>query len=85
MIYNRRNRKQEAQYFREICIKLQTVTGVPEAEILKIIFPKCSVRDYLAVPASAEQREKIEAAFVGMEQGIWGKTGMCYTKREVIQ
>ncbi|MDE7331423.1 MAG: hypothetical protein K2O16_04180 [Lachnospiraceae bacterium] len=82
VIYNHRSRKQEAQYFHEICIKLQEVTGVPEAEILKITFPKCSVRDYLAVPASAEHRKKIEAAFICMEQGIWGKTGMCRIPRE---
>lgn len=82
VIYNHRSRKQEAQYFHEICIQLQEVTGVPAGEILKITFPKCSVRDYLAVPASAEHREKIKAAFFSMEQGIWGKTGMCRIPRE---
>jgi hypothetical protein len=79
LIYNHRSRKQEAQYFHEICSKLQEVTGVPENDILKITFPKCSVRDYLAVPASMEHREKLEAAFMGMEQGTWGKMGMCRT------
>lgn len=77
LIYNHRSRKQEDQYFHEICIKIQEVTGVPEAEVLKITFPKCSVRDYLAVPASTEYREMIKAAFISMEQGIWGRTGMC--------
>ena len=81
LIYNHRSRKQEGQYFHEICGKLQKATGVPERDILKITFPKFSVRDYLAVPASAEHREKIEAAFTIMEQGIWGKTGMCRIPR----
>lgn len=77
LIYNHRCRKQEAQYFHEICHKLQEITGVSMTDILKITFPKCSVRDYLAVPASAEHCEKIEIAFIAMNQGIWGKTGMC--------
>lgn len=77
LIYNHRSRKQEIQYFHEICSKLQKATGVPKTDILKITFPKCSVRDYLAVPALAEHQKKIAAAFKIMEQGIWGKTGMC--------
>lgn len=81
LIYNHRCRKQEAQYFSKICGRLQEITGIPETEILKITFPKCSVRDYLAVPASEDHREKIEAAFSAMEQGIWGKIGMCRIPR----
>lgn len=77
LIYNHRSRKQETQYFHEICSKLQEVIGISESEILKITFPKCSVRDYLAVPASTKHRKKIEAAFTTMEQGVWGETGMC--------
>ena len=81
LIYNHRSRKQEGKYFREICSKLQETTGVPESKILKITFPKCSIRDYLAVPASEEQRMKIEAAFTDMEQTVWGKKGMCRIPR----
>lgn len=81
LIYNHRSRKQEAQYFHDICLKLQEVTGVPETDILKITFPKCSVRDYLAVPASKEHREKIEAAFTDMAYGAWGENGMCRMPR----
>ena len=50
-------------------------------EVREITFPKCSVRDYLAVPASEDHREKIEAAYSAMEQGIWGKIGMCRIPR----
>ena len=81
VIYNHRSRKPKDVYFWEICSRLQEITGVPESEILKITFPKCSVRDYLAVPASAEHREKIESAFLSMEQGVWGKMGMCRVPR----
>ena len=77
LIYSHRSRKPEECAFREICMKLQETTGVPESEILKITFPKCSVRDYLAVPASMEHRIRIEAAFLSMQQGMWGKKGMC--------
>ena len=82
LIYNHRSRKQEDAYFRELSEKLGEITGVPESRILKITFPKCSVRDYLAVPASDVHRENIKAAFVSMDQGIWGKTGMCRMPRE---
>ena len=81
LIYNHRSRKQETQYFHEICYKLQEATGITETDILKITFPKCSVRDYLAVPASMEQREKIDAAFTAMERGVWGENGMCRITR----
>ena len=82
LIYNHRSRKQEDAYFRELSEKLGEITGVPESRILKITFPRCSVRDYLAVPASDVHRENIKAAFVSMDQGIWGKTGMCRMPRE---
>lgn len=81
LIYNHRSRKQETQYFHEICYKLQEATGITETDILKITFPKCSVRDYLAVAASMEQREKIETAFTAMERGVWGENGMCRIPR----
>ena len=77
LIYNHRSRKKEGKYFSEICAKLQKATGIPETEILKITFPRYSVRDYLVVPASEEHREKIESAFNAMVQGIWGRIGMC--------
>ncbi|MBQ8329762.1 MAG: hypothetical protein IJX83_09120, partial [Lachnospiraceae bacterium] len=36
-----------------------------------------SVRDYLAVPASEDHAKKIRDAFEIMEQGIWGRLGVC--------
>ena len=81
LIYNHRRRIPEARYFQEICSRLQETSGVPESEIQKITFPKCSVRDYLAVPAFEEHRKKIEAAFLSMEKGIWGEMGMCRIPR----
>lgn len=77
LIYSHRSRMLQEQYFHEICSKLQEATGIAEKDIWKITFPKYSVRDYLAVPASDEHRKKIESVFTFMEQGVWGKTGMC--------
>ena len=81
LIYNHRSRKPEGKYFHEICSKLRDATGIQESDILKITFPKYSVRDYLAVPASADHRRRIEAAFTSMEKGVWGRTGMCRIPR----
>lgn len=81
LIYNHRSRKPEERYFQEICDGLQEATGIQKSEILKITFPKCSVRDYLSVPASKEHRDKIEAAFLSMTQGVWGEMGMCRISR----
>lgn len=77
LIYNHRSRKQEGAYFRELCEKLGKITGVPESRILKITFPRCSIRDYLAVPASDVHYGKIRAAFSDMEKGVWGQNGVC--------
>ena len=55
--------------------------GVSESAILKITFPKCSVRDYLAVPASEEHSRIIKETFTAMEESIWGKKGMCRIPR----
>ena len=77
LIYNHRSRKPKERYFQELCSKLQDASGVPDSDILKITFPRCSVRDYLALPASGEHRRKIETAFLSMERGTWGEMGMC--------
>ena len=77
LIYNHRCRKQESIYFHEICEKLEKSIGIPEEKLLKITFPKCSVRDYLAVPASEDHVKKIRDAFSSMEQGIRGELGVC--------
>ena len=77
LIYNHRCRKPENVYFHDICERLEKSTGVTEEKILKITFPKCSVRDYLAIPASEDHAKKIRDAFVSMEQGIWGELGVC--------
>ena len=82
LIYNHRSRKQEGVYFHELCEKLGKITGVSESKILKITFPRCSIRDYLAVPASIEHYEKIRAAFSDMEQGVWGRNGVCRIPEE---
>lgn len=82
LIYNHRSRKPERKYFHEICSRLQEATGVPESDILKITFPKYSVRDYLAVPSSEDHRRKIEAAFTAMEKGVWGQMGMSRIPRK---
>lgn len=81
LIYNHRSRKPEERYFQELCSKLQDASGVLDSKILKITFPRCSVRDYLALPASGDHRRKIEAAFLSMEQGIWREMGMCRRPR----
>lgn len=81
LIYNHRSRKTEELYFHELCEKLGKITGVPESRILKITFPRCSVRDYLAVPASDEHYKKIRAAFTEMENGLWGQSGVCRIPR----
>lgn len=77
LIYNHRCRKSEEKYFQDICGKLQEHTGIDADNVLKITFPKCSVRDYLAVPASKDHAKKIRDAFEIMEQGIWGRLGVC--------
>ena len=81
LIYNHRCRKQEDVYFHEMCEKLEKITGILGREILKITFPRCSVRDYLALPVSKEHAEKIQDAFASMEQGIWGQLGVCRIPR----
>ena len=77
LIYNHRSRKPEEKYFHEICEKLQSYTGIAANSILKITFPRCSVRDYLAVPVSEEHSKMIRQAFENMEKGIWGELGIC--------
>ena len=81
LIYNHRCRKPETRYFHEICDKLEAVTGLPAAKILKITFPKCSVRDYFALSVTSEHHQIIKSTFHAMEKGIWGKTGMCRIPR----
>lgn len=81
LIYNHRCRKTEEKYFHDICEKLQESTGVEERDILKITFPKCSVRDYLAVPISKDHSKKIQNAFFSMTQGMWGRLGVCRIPR----
>lgn len=77
LVYNHRCRKPKKQYFQNICEKLQAFTDVSESQILKITFPKGSVKDYLFIPASNEHYEKVKAAFLMIEQSIWGQMGMC--------
>ena len=82
MIYNHRSRKHEDIYFYELCEKLAKATGISESRILKITFPRCSIRDYLAVPASNEHYKKINAAISDMVNCVWGQLGVCRMPRE---
>lgn len=67
----------QAQYFHDIAEKLEEYTEVSEEDILKITFPKFSVRDYLAIPVTKDHQKKMLSAFSDMEQGIWGQLGVC--------
>ncbi len=77
LIYNHRSRKKEEEYFHEICSNLALFSGISENEILKITFPRCSVRDFFALPVSEDHARKIQNAFLSMEQGIWGQFDVC--------
>ncbi len=77
LVYNHRCRKKEEIYFHEICCKLRKCSLIPEDSILKITFPKRSVRDYFAIPVSEEHAVKIRSAFSDMAFGIWGELGVC--------
>lgn len=77
LVYNHRGRKPEGQYFRVLYHRLSGTVGVPEEELLAITFPKCSVRDYIAIPASEDHYIKIKTAMEGMVEGIWGQMGVC--------
>lgn len=77
LVYNHRGRKQEGLYFRELYHKLSDVTEEQEENLLAITFPKCSVRDYIAIPASKDHYIKLKAAMDGMIEGIWGQMGVC--------
>lgn len=81
LIYNHRSRKKESVYFHDIFLTLHDFTGVPAEDIMAITFPRRSVRDYLAVPASQEHRGRIAAAFHAMEDSTWGMVGMCKEAR----
>lgn len=77
LVYNHRSRKQEGLYFRELYQGLTRNIEVSEEDLLAITFPKCSVRDYIAIPASKDHFIKIKTAMEGMVEGIWGQMGMC--------
>ncbi len=77
IVYNHRCRKPEEKYFQDICENLQMHVGIPESKILKITFPKCSVRDYFAIPVSQAHSDKVLVAFQMMENSLWGQSGMC--------
>lgn len=77
LIYNHRCRKPEKLYFDEICTRLRMHLDVNNDQILKITFPRITVRDYLAVCAASEHYNKIQRVFAEMDNGIWGRMGMC--------
>ena len=79
LIYNHRSRKTELQYFCEIESQLREI--IPErmhnTEIFEITFPRYSVRDYFAIPASPEHANRIQIAFSTMLSGKWIEKRMC--------
>ncbi|MBQ7541941.1 MAG: hypothetical protein IJT44_06575 [Clostridia bacterium] len=79
LIYNHRSRKNELEYFREIESRLRE--KIPETlrdtELFTITFPRFSVRDYFAIPASPEHAKMIQNAFSTMLSGIWKEKRMC--------
>lgn len=79
LIYNHRSRKSELQYFCEIESQLREI--IPErmhnTEIFEITFPRYSVRDYFAIPASPEHTNRIRNAFSTMLSGKWTEKRMC--------
>lgn len=79
LIYNHRSRKNELEYFREIESRLRE--KVPETlrdtELFTITFPRYSVRDYFAIPASPEHANMIRIAFSIMLSGKWKEKRMC--------
>ncbi len=77
LVYNHRGRKPEGVYFRELYQGLAGMTEVPEEDLLAITFPKCSIRDYIAISASKDHYVKIKTAMEEMVEGIWGQMGVC--------
>lgn len=77
LIYNHRSRKPEERYFYELYTKLKEITEGMETQLLKITFPRYSVRDYIAV-CRMEHYDKVRAAFLSMTQGVWGQKKMCF-------
>ena len=75
LIYNHRSRKPELRYFGDIEERLNR--NPDKDEMFEITFPRYSVRDYIAIPASAEHTAKIKAAFSAMLSGVWKEKRMC--------
>ncbi len=77
IIYNHRSRKQESEYFHSIEERLINETFTDSEMILKISFPRFSVRDYFVACPSIDHVRRIREVFRKMNDGIWGTTGMC--------
>jgi len=77
IIYNHRSRKQENEYFHSIEEKLINRVFTDSEMILKISFPRFSVRDYFVVCPSIEHVKRIREVFKKMNDGIWRTSGMC--------
>ncbi len=79
LIYNHRSRKPELQYFSEIEHRLREILPerLHDTEIFEITFPRYSVRDYFAIPASPEHANMIRIAFSTMLSGKWIEKRMC--------
>ena len=77
LIYNHRCRKPKEKYFREIIGKLQSLKKVTPEKILMITFPRRSVRDYFAISASLDHKDRIERTFREIAQGEFTKK-LCY-------
>ena len=77
LVYNHRSRKQERHYFYDIEKKIFDKVDVPGRSILEMTFPKSSVRDFFAIPASKDHFDRIKAAFSEMLKSDWGRLGVC--------
>lgn len=74
VFYNHRQRKKEPLYFAEMFEKLSAVGVHPSHAIT---FPKCSVRDYILIPATKSHLEKMGQAVDALLSGPFGKDGLC--------
>ena len=77
LIYNHRCRKPEEVYFRDIHENLVNCVGVQQKDILSITFRRYTIRDYFAISACDNHREKILNAFLSLKNSLWGEQGFC--------
>lgn len=79
LVYNHRCRKPEEVYFHDIYERLVNCVKVQQKDILAITFRRFTIRDYFAITACEEHRERILNAFLGLEKSTWGEQGFYRT------